>query len=183
MRDKNTFAAEGRAVVVLQCVAAEGRLHLGRAGCAQGRTFSPPKPQDGRQPHGVNYSHSKIKGPFLLSLTKTVHKCLESTRRKRVGGKWPSLCPLTAVRMGVKSPRAGLHRWAALGGHGTGCPGPLGLCCTSALWGVQGFNGCVKHCFLWFAWGLVRTRLSCVHFIVSYIQCENMCHSPPADVC
>lgn len=62
MKDKNTFAAEGRAVVVLQPVAREGRTArwlAAQAGCAHGKVFLRPKCWDGGQPHGVNRCRSK----------------------------------------------------------------------------------------------------------------------------
>lgn len=96
----------------------KGGLHswlAAREGCALGQVLLCPRRRGGGQPHGVNRCRSQsvrqTKGPFLQSLTKTVHKCLESTRRKRAGAEWPSWCPLPAV--GVQLRRASLS-WAAL---------------------------------------------------------------------
>jgi len=69
MRDKNTFAAEGRAAVVLQRVVREGRAALwlaARAGGARGEVPSRPGRREGGQPHGV----SQTRGPFVRSLTQ-----------------------------------------------------------------------------------------------------------------
>ncbi|XP_010019452.1 PREDICTED: N-chimaerin-like, partial [Nestor notabilis] len=40
---------------------------------------------------------------------RTIPKCLESTRRKRVGGDWPSWCPLPDVRIGRRAPELVCH--------------------------------------------------------------------------
>lgn len=86
-RDKNTSAAAGRAVAVQKPVPGGGRAALALHRQAVLRERSPhPASQDGGQPHGVKLCCSQIKGPFVLSLTRTVHTCLDSTRRKRQSG-------------------------------------------------------------------------------------------------
>lgn len=108
----------------------------------------------------------------------TVPKCLESTGRTP---SWQRAAEESLPELGCPGEQLGVGKaWAALVLREPICFGSVAR--------AQGFNGCKKYCFLWFEWGLARTRLSgacftnCIGLTFRFQSNLRLCHSPSVHV-